>query len=412
MIAFSDAQTLLHAHAPDLPSERLAADQALGRISRETINACLDLPSFHNSAMDGYAFAHASLPDNHQLSVQGQIVAGDTGQEYANPACVEIMTGAPVPEGLDTVIPVEKTKVLSSNDVDNPTLIQLTPPIKHGQNVRLAGQDIAVGTPIVTEGQALSSQHLMMLAAQGISDISVAQQPSIGLLSTGKELRQAGEALEHQGQIFDANQPFLQAYLNVLSLTSDSLGSLTHDSPEAFENLLQTQMDNFDIIISTGAVSAGRYDYIPDCLRKLGAEILFHKVAIRPAKPILCAKLPTGGLYFGLPGNPISAAIGMRFFVVPVLRKMLGQSIEQPIQLPLDQAHATKSGFRFFRKGKIQLSDSGQLSAQVLPGQESFKISPLLDTNAWLVFPESSQEYPKGSLIDVYPFLPNTLELA
>lgn len=157
-----------------------------------------------------------------------------------------------------------------------------------------------------------------------------------------------------------------------------------------------------DVLLSTGAVSMGRYDFVPDALRQIGATIHFHKVRIRPGKPVLFATLPGGALFFGLPGNPVSSAVGLRFFVEPALRMLTGLPPERPLKLPLSAPYGKRQGVRVHLKGRVMPDAAGRLWAQVLPGQESFRIAPLAWSNAWIVLDEPDGELPEGALVDVY----------
>ncbi|MCB2081284.1 MAG: hypothetical protein KDD76_01530, partial [Rickettsiales bacterium] len=153
------------------------------------------------------------------------------------------------------------------------------------------------------------------------------------------------------------------------------------------------------------------HDFIPDSLQKLGAEILFHKVAIRPGKPILYARFPSGTHYFGLPGNPISAAVGLRFFIVPLLRELQGVLPEVPLTARLLTSSPKKKGFRFFRKAHISVVTGGKLHLHILDGQESFKIRPMLKANGWAVFTEDQTGTELGEAVAIYPLLPGQWEL-
>ena len=175
------------------------------------------------------------------------------------------------------------------------------------------------------------------------------------------------------------------------------------DAPEAFRAALAEALQaGAEVVLSTGAVSMGRYDFVPDALRSLDARVHFHKVRIRPGKPLLFAKLASGALYFGLPGNPVSAAVGLRFFVEPALRAMLGLAAERPLRVPLAEAYAKRAPLRFHLKARLDSDGEGRLRAHVLPGQESFRILPLLASNAWVVLPEQADAFAAGTLVDVY----------
>ena len=175
------------------------------------------------------------------------------------------------------------------------------------------------------------------------------------------------------------------------------------DEPDLFRIALADALAaGADVIVSTGAVSMGRHDFVPDTLRGLGAQLHFHKVRIRPGKPLLFARLAGGALFFGLPGNPVSCAVGERFFVEPAVRALLGMDPEMPLRVPLAVEFSARAPLRFHLKGRLDCGASGQLRAHVLAGQESFRILPLVASNAWIVIPESSAKMTAGTFVDVH----------
>lgn len=403
MIAFDDARRRVLAAAAMIAAERIPVNASMGRIVAEDVFSPEHLPSFDNTAMDGFALATGgqAMPEGTELVVSAALAAGEAAPAGCEGAC-EIMTGAPIPDGLDAVIPVENVAVLE-HDVDRrPQRIRLLQAVLPGANVRRRGQDISAGDLIMPSGTRVGAPERMVLAALGIADIPVRKCPVAALLTTGRELvDDPGQALL-PGQIRNSNGPFLAdrllecgAELRIRQSLPDEAGAFT----AAVGRCLTAGVE---LIISTGAVSMGRYDFIPDALRELGAEILFHKVAMRPGKPLLFARLPGGALYFGLPGNPVSSAIGMRFFVEPALRACLGLTQEVPLQVPLAEAVEKKPGFRMLQKAVLQCDDQGRLSATVMKGQESFRIRPLLQSNAWAVLPEQGANMSAGTLVDLY----------
>ena len=385
MIAYSEAlQHLMEAAAP-LPAERLALHEAAGRILATDIISGQSLPPFDNSAMDGFALRANGTPfeSDTEFVVQGWQAAGDAGTEGGDGAW-EIMTGARMPVGLDTVVPIENVEILASGQ-GRPTRIALKSGVKPGQNVRLRGQDVEEGERVLQAGQALDINARTLLHAIGVAEVAVVARPKVAVIATGKELvTEAAQALE-SGQIRDSNRPYLIGRLQAAGAEVVWQGTVG-DDVAAFDAVLDDALAaGAKVLISTGAVSAGRYDFIPDALRARGARIVFHKVAIRPGKPLLFAVLPDGALYFGLPGNPVSAAVGQRFFVEPVLRRLLGLAAEPLLQLPLQADVRKPPGLRFHARARVDVDAQGRLSARVLSGQESFRLKSMLQANAWVV---------------------------
>lgn len=403
MIAFDDARRQVLAAAAMIAAERIPASASMGRIVAEDVFSPEHLPSFDNTAMDGFALATGgqAIPEGTELVVSAALAAGEAAPAGCEGAC-EIMTGAPIPDGLDAVIPVENMAVLAHDADRRPQRIRLLQAVLPGANVRRRGQDIAQGDLVMPAGTRIGSAERMVLAALGLAEIAVRKKPVAALLTTGRELvDDPGQALL-PGQIRNSNGPFLAerllecgAELRIRQSLPDEAGAFT----EAVRACLQAGVE---LIISTGAVSMGRYDFIPDALRELGAEIVFHKVAMRPGKPLLLARLPGGALYFGLPGNPVSSAVGMRFFVEPAVRACFGLVQERPLRVPLMHAVDKKPGFSMLQKALLRCDETGCLSVQLLKGQKSFRIQPLLESNAWVLLPEHSAHLPAGTLVDVF----------
>ncbi len=385
MIAYGEAlRHLLDAAAP-LPAERLALQQAGGRTLASDIVSGQSLPPFDNAAMDGFALRANGTPfeSGSEFAVQGWQAAGDPGAEGGQGAW-EIMTGARMPAGLDTVVPVEQIEILASED-GRPTRIALRAVVKPGQHVRLRGQDVGEGERVLQAGQVLDINARTLLYAIGVGEVAVVARPQAAVIATGKELvTEPAQALE-SGQIRDSNRPYLVGRLQAAGAEVVWQGTVG-DDVAAFDAVLdQALAAGARVLVSTGAVSQGRYDFIPDALRARGARIVFHKVAIRPGKPLLFAVLPDGTLYFGLPGNPVSAAVGQRFFVEPVLRRLLGMAPEPVLQLPLLADVRKPVGLRFHARARVEVDAQGRLSARVLSGQESFRLMSMVQANAWVV---------------------------
>lgn len=403
MISYATAlQHILQACQP-LPPEQVSLPQALARVLAQDVQAGEDLPPFDNSAMDGFALAGGGtvLAAGQEFLVAGSHAAGDGLAAYVDAAC-EIMTGASLPDGLDSVVPVEQVSVLECDSEGRPLRIRLEVAVQPGANVRCRGQDVAVGDCIAFAGTHVTSASHMLLAALGIATLAVQPQVPAALFTTGRELIDDPAQPLLSGQIRNSNGPYLADRLDEAGarvVHRETVG----DDAAAFTAALECGLAaGAKVVLSTGAVSMGRHDFVPDALRALGAEIVFHKVAIRPGKPLLFARLPGGQLYFGLPGNPVSTAVGMRFFVEPALRAMLGLPQEQPLLLPLVAEARKKTGLQYLMKARVALDDGARLNVEVMSGQESFRIKPLLAANAWAVLDTEADTLPVGTLIPVF----------
>lgn len=382
-----------------LPPEKVEPAEALGRILAEPLASEIDSPPFHNSAMDGFALAggNAPLPAGSEFPIEGEQAAGEDGRKAARGAWA-IMTGARLPEGLDRVVPVERTERL-----ENPPRVRLEADVKRGQNIREAGSDVARSETVIHAGTILAPQHLMLMTALGMPTVKTTARPRVAVIATGRELVDDPAKPLASGQIRNSNGPFLAARLARAGAELVHRESVHEDAAEPFLAAFErARTAGARVVLSTGAVSMGRYDFIPGALEQLGAETLFHKTAIRPGKPLLAARLADGILFFGLPGNPVAAAVGQRFFVEPALRAMMGVAPEKPWRMPLANPYTARRALRYHLKTRMDVNATGQLSATVLPGQQSYRMRPLADANIWAVVQGPSRELAPGTPVDVY----------
>jgi molybdopterin molybdotransferase len=400
MIEYNDALSLLKQFPVQAETTNVDALNSLGLVASAPILAKYPVPRFRNSAMDGFALRSQDFKSQGRQTTLRQIATTMAGCEtlqvddYAN-TCMEVMTGAVVNDAYDAVIPVEQ---IQTRDDER---IQFSMIPKPFDNLRKIGEDFAEGDVIIEKNQRINPQHLMALSAFNEQSIEVYKPLKTSVIATGKELVQ-GERTSNV-QIHDSNSPYLKAKLSTLPLDVNPEVIKLDDDIAAFCDHMQKLMQTNQVIISTGAVSAGKLDFIPLALSKLGAEIIFHKVAIRPGKPVLFATLPNGGVYFGLPGNPISCAVGFRFFIKPFIDACFQLTDEKPLMARLDNDFELKKALTFFLKSHYYTDEQGLLKVNILPGQESFKIAPLVKANAFTKHCHSKRHYKKGDLIPVYP---------
>lgn len=405
MIQYREALALILENQQSLENEYIDITHTLKRVLAEDLYAPFSLPSYDNSAMDGYALRaeetkDASLENPVWFEQIDCVGAGEYLQPVSHTpkTVIEIMTGAPMPAHCNAVIPVEKTLKSDCNKIG---VIQ---PLKVGENIRYQGEDIQKNAFLLVKGEVINAQRLMTLTGLGFRKLPVFKKLNILVLSTGKELV-VNTPADARYQLYDCNSPFLQASLFNTFQCEVTLDHLFSDTDEEFSIFIAKQIAHENcprIIISTGAVSAGKYDFIPRSLKKLGAHIVFHKVAIRPGKPILFAVLPNGTLYFGLPGNPSAVAAGFRFFVYPLLRQLNAMPAEQPIYAKLEQTITLQAPLCFFQKAKLYFDDKGCACVKILPGQASFMISPMLEANAWVMIENGPLTIEKNTLVPVF----------
>jgi len=404
MITYKEAINILSNALQPLPDFKIASEQAHGVLARDVIST-EEVPNFSNSAMDGFAVrsveTNGANEDNPvRLEVRGCILAGELAPAIdQKESCCEIMTGSVMPTGFDAVIPVEQVEI---TDEDGRVFIVINQSTQTGRNVRFSGEDFKPGQVVAKKGQLLNPHILMAINANKIESVSVYRPPNIGILTTGSELETVNQK-ENSPTIPNTNGPFLQSSIRRMGIPCNGMVSVG-DSSQMILEKIQDFMDlESDIIIISGGVSAGKADFVPGALRTLGAEILFHKVWIRPGKPILMAKLSTGQFVFGLPGNPVSVAVGFRFFVNQAIRILQDQALEEPISAINKNEFKKPEKFCFFAKAQTRYTQSGNLEAEILSGQESFKLSPFYQANSWMILPEGKDVIKAGEKIEIMP---------
>jgi molybdopterin molybdotransferase len=413
VISYEEALRLVLTSARVLPGRTVPLLEAAGRVTAAAIAARLSVPPFANAAMDGYALRAAATrtasPETPvRLAVAGLIAAGGAppapDRQLKGSQAWEIFTGAPVPQELDAVVPLERVSRLEGRNGEAPNVL-ITQPLRPSQNIRQAGEDFMDGQAIIQAGTRLAPHHLMGLAACGVDEVPVHPAPRVAVLTTGNELTDRGADLA-PGRIRDANGPYLRVLLPLLGAEIKSLVTVGDNAAELREQL-RTLAVGADLVLTTGGVSAGRLDLLPGVVREIGGEVLFHKVAIRPGKPVLHARLPGGALLFALPGNPLAVAVGMRFFVIPALRAMQGLGGESAMPALTPSPVRGRGTLRFFAKAVVEVESTGSRRVHILPGQESFRIAPLLKANCWAIVPEGVEEIPAGGTLGTLPLYPD-----
>lgn len=410
MISFETAQRIIRERASTyrLDTEVIALHEAAGRVCAEEVLAPLTIQPFDNSAMDGFAVRMCDLEGASEeapvvLEKSGVIAAGDPVPEEALMArkCIHIMTGAPVPKGTDAVVPIENV------DVQDSKIIFKSVP-KPMANIRRAGEDFQKDDEILKSGDALGVTHILPLATLGVSWLRVFKKPKVAFLATGREIVDDLSAPLESGQIYNSNRPYALAMLDALGCDVQASETVRDDLDVFCKELENLMGKKCDIIISSGAVSAGEFDFVKDGLEKIGADIIFHKVKLKPGKPNLFAILPNGAFYFGLPGNPVASAVGLRFFVVSALRAMMGQESEKPLHARAMTKFVKKSGLHMILKGKSESWEDGTRSVDILDGQASFMVSPFSKMNCWVHVPETVEIIKPGEVVEFYPLLPRS----
>jgi len=317
MIPFQQAVSTVADNVQRLDPASMPLHDALGMVLAEDAASDVDMPPFDKSAMDGFAVVAADLADAPRtLRVIEDIPAGRVPSKVLRPGqCARIMTGAPVPEGADTVVMVEDTEPGPADD--EATFLRST---SKGLNICWQAEDVKAGDVVLPAGHAIRAAEVAVLAACGMAHVQVYRKPTVAVLSTGSEVVPIDETPE-PGQIRDANSHYVAARLARLGIEAVPLG-IAPDEPEALKAALAKGMD-YDVLAVSGGVSMGDYDLVPGLLRELGTEIFFEKVAMQPGKPTVFGRRGRTAV-FGLPGNPVSVLVASELFLVPAVRTMMG----------------------------------------------------------------------------------------
>lgn len=380
-------------------TERVLVRDALGRILDEDVVSRIDVPAHTNSAMDGYALRGADLlaGDDTRLDVIGVAAAGRPFDGVvAAGQCVRILTGAPVPEGADTVVMQERV----TREDDSAIVAAGQRP---GQHVRQAGEDIARGSVALAAGSVLMPAALGILASVGVGEVSVRRRARVAFFSTGDELRRVGEPLG-AGQIYDSNGYTIHGMLTRAGVEVIDMG-VVRDDPAAIESAFAEAADRADAIVTSGGVSVGDADYVKDALETTGS-VGFWSVAMKPGRPLAFGHIGDA-LFFGLPGNPVSAMVTFYQLVHPALQALAGlPDAGSPLEIEavlLDDLRK-KPGRREFQRGVLARDADGRLVVRRAGQQGSGILSSMNAANCFIVLPEESGPVAAGDGVTVQPF--------
>lgn len=384
-------QTILSTvHA--LEAEPVPLYQALGRVLAESVTAPGDLPPFDNSAMDGFAVRVADVRDASverpaELAIASEVAAGARAEvALTDGQAIRIMTGAPTPPGTEAVVRVEDTEVAGDR-----VRIKVSAPL--GDNIRRAGEDVAAGTPVLEAGMVLTPARLQMAAAVGRPVLSAIRPVRVGILATGDELVDLDAPLL-PGQIRNSNAYGLYAQVLAAGAIPVPLG-VARDTREDTEAKLRAGLAQADVVVSSGGVSMGEYDYVSAVLSELGT-VHFTAIAQQPGKPLTYATV-AGKPFFGLPGNPVSTMVCFELYVRPALRKMMGhRALFRPqVTAVLQEPLRSPAGKRSFLRAVVGRNEDGYEATLTGP-QGSGMIHSLVDANALLVIPEETRRMEVG----------------
>jgi len=390
MISATVAKKIIEDNSLALQPVQVSLQHAAGKILAEDVYAITDIPAFPQSSMDGYAFLFSEWEKNKKLFIEGEIAAGSNETiSLAAGKAIRIFTGAPVPPGADTVVMQEKVTIQNTELIIEDELIM------KGTNVRPKAAEIKAGELALKKGSLLSPAAIGFLAGIGITAVTVFPNPSISIIITGKELQQAGSPLAY-GQVYESNSFTLSSALHQLHI--DGIKILRADDDlKILTGILEEALQQSELVLLTGGISAGDYDFVLQAAENCGVTKLFHKIKQRPGKPLYFGKKEKK-LVFGLPGNPSSVLTCFYEYVLTALeiltkRKISLQTINAPLAKPFKKTAVLTHFLKGFYDG---------INVMVLDAQESYRLSSFAKANCLVKINEDVTECEAGEMVEVH----------
>ena len=407
MINYKEAKKILIKSKIKIKDELIDSSKSINRINVLDIYCNVNYPAGTNAAFDGFAI---NSKDTNKLNKKNSqnfkilkiISAGDNPKinKVKKFDTVEVMTGALIPKSFDTIIPIEKIIFYQNNKKKK--YITINKQIKRNQHIRYAGSDYKKKDLIIKKGTIIQPSHILAFKTLGVKSIKVKKKPNILFFSTGNEISNNENIVNWK--VRNSNSHYIKSLSNNFLFNYIDGGILRDKDEKLFKKKIEKIIKSkIDIIITSGAVSAGKYDFVPLVVKKFNLSNFFKGVSIRPGKPVLFAKFKNSEkAIFGLPGNPISSSACFRFFVYPYLLNALGVKVEKPFKAKLKNDYSKNKKIVRFLKGKLTSTNDGKIELQVLKGQESFRIKSFVVSNIWGLFKDGQSTFKKGELIDCY----------
>ncbi|MBT9549645.1 MAG: molybdopterin molybdotransferase MoeA [Hydrogenophaga sp.] len=389
---------------PVTDTERVGVFAALGRVLAQDVVSPISVPPHDNSAMDGFAFDGSQLVKGQSLTLrlaEGTAFAGKAWTGVAGVgACVKIMTGAIMPTGMDTVVPLELVKV-DGDQVHIPADV-----LQRGDNRRFLGEDLMAGQPALRQGQTLGPAALGLIASLGLAQVPVFRRIKVAYFSTGDEILSLGEPLR-EGAVYDSNRYTVFGLLTRLGVEVIDMG-VVKDEPAALEAAFREAARGADAIITSGGVSMGEADHTKAMMKQLG-DVAFWRIAMRPGRPMAVGKITESGksaVLFGLPGNPVAVMVTFLAFVRPALQRLMGSAVTEPVLLKAHSAEALrkKPGRTEYQRGTVARGADGQLSVRTTGNQGSGVLSSMVQANGLIVLHHAQDNVAVGDEVDVMMF--------
>ena len=398
MISVAEATQIVTQQTPKLPSEEVELQHALGRVLAEDVVADSDLPPFDRSQMDGYAVRAEDVKCAPvRLRIVGESAAGrGWHQQLEEGQAVRIMTGAPVPAGADSVQQVEL-----AHELKDGTVVELLDVVEPGKSIVRRGAEIQANETVLNAGTTINAAMMAVLAAFGYAKVKVSRRPRVGVLATGTELVPVDQT-PGQDQIRDSNNYSIAGYAELTGAVVERL-PLAGDETSLLKRQINKAAEHCDVIVTSGGVSMGVYDLTKSALKELEAELFFERVALRPGKPTVFARLPNGTLVFGLPGNPVSVSVTFSLFARTALLAMQGASEPALKHETAALAKSVKgtSERESYLPAQLTTNDDGQLIAFPLKWGGSSDFVSFALTTALVIVPADVKSIEAGSLVKV-----------
>ncbi|MEP7109659.1 MAG: gephyrin-like molybdotransferase Glp [Ferruginibacter sp.] len=391
MITVAEAKKIIEEQVSPLEPVPKILMQAGGMVLAEDVYSAIDIPAFNQSSMDGYAFSFSGWQSHKTLQIAGEIPAGSKEKNSFSPGqAVRIFTGAPVPEGTDTVVMQEKVNTI------NGELIIEDEKLLPCLNVRPKGSEIKAGALALTAGTILTPAAIGFLAGIGIMDVYVYPKPQVSIIVTGKELQQPGKPLL-PGQVYESNSATLASALIQLNIRDVNI-SWADDNLGMLKQILESAMKDSDVVLLTGGISVGDYDFVLEAATQCGVTKLFHRIKQRPGKPLFFGK--AGNQFvFGLPGNPSSVLTCFYEYVLPALNKLSNHGYDgiNKLHVPLAAAFEKAAGLTHFLKGYY----NGE-KVMALDAQESYRLSSFAKANCLIQIDEDTTHCEAGENVEIH----------
>jgi molybdenum cofactor synthesis domain-containing protein len=386
MISVAEAIRIVQEHTRALPIETVGLAEARNRILAEDVVADSDLPPFDRSQMDGYALRATDVEQvPARLRIAGESAAGRGWHNTMHAGeAVRIMTGAPVPSGADSVQQVELTR-----EIDGGSAVEILQPVALGRSIVSRGSEIKAGQVVLLAGTVINAGAMAVLASFGYAQVRVGQRPRVSIVATGSELVDVSQT-PGPDQIRDSNNYSIGAYAEAAGARIEQL-PLAGDDTEQLKRQFAAASANSDIVISSGGVSVGVYDFTKTALRELGAEIFFERVALRPGKPIVFARLPNGALVFGLPGNPVSVSVTFSLFARTAILAMQGAKeteLQKESAIVTSDVKGTQDRESYL-PAELRTSEDGKLLAQPMKWGGSSDFVSFARATALIIVPRN-----------------------